>query len=125
MQILSNLWQHLLIFLNLRINDRDLKHKRLALNPNDFLDKRIVLYFETKQSPLINKFLTANYHRINKSLSKKRMQFIYIPQIANQFDGALKENIESYLKYNYPGLTNGTDDISDQIVESLQVMHFL
>jgi hypothetical protein len=119
MQILSNLWKHFLIFLNRRINEKDLKHKRLALNPNDFLDKRIVLYFETKQSPLINKFLTANYHRINKSLSKKGMQFIYIPQIANQSDEALKGNIASYLKYNYPGLINGADDTTNQIVESL------
>lgn len=60
MNSINNLWNRILTYLNFRIDEQELKNKRIILHPNNFLDNEVVFYYQSKQFPIINNYLITN-----------------------------------------------------------------
>jgi len=99
-----------------KASDKEVKHKRLTLRPNDFLNNEVVFYFESETQPLVNKYLHTHFKRINKALVKKGMSFVYIPMLKKKPAEFDRVNLTTFLKYKHPELfIKNSEDITDLI----------
>ena len=88
--------------------EQDKMNPRIKLQPNDFLDHEVVLYYESSWHPEINDYLRKNYDRINRILAKKYMRFIYVPLILNNSNANRSlEDTKSFAQYEFPEIFSG------------------
>lgn len=92
------------------IEKLQIKHHKIILNANDFLDNRVVLYFERTNHSLINDYISINYENLEKAFKEKGLQFVHIPSTGKfkNIDTSQSELID-YLRYKYPFIFNESE----------------
>jgi hypothetical protein len=95
-------------------------HHELILNKNPFGQKNVVLYYEPRQSPLINQYLRENHNLISEKLQNKYISFIN-PTLFNE---SSTEELREILEYYFPDLSGNTPSPSILIQNFSSVQFF-
>ena len=95
-------------------------HHELILNKNPFGHKNVVLYYEPRQSPLINQYLRENHATISEKLHNKYISFIN-PTLFNE---SSTEELREILEYYFPDLSGNTPSPSILIQNFSSVQFF-
>lgn len=97
-----------------------IKHHKLILNPNDFLDNQIVLYFERTNHPIINDYISKNHKKLQQSFREKGLKFIHIPS-TDDFRGFTdsKKELIQYLNYKHPHIFNESEQEASELLDSV------
>jgi hypothetical protein len=95
-------------------------HHELILNKNPFGQKNVVLYYEPRQSPLINQYLRENHALISEKLQNKYISYIN-PTLFNE---SSTEELRDILEYYFPDLSGNTPSPSILIQNFSSVQFF-
>jgi len=94
------------------------QHPRIILNPNNFLNNDVVLYFESIKNKKVNDFIKANYKYITESLKKKSIHFLYIPVVISNINTNLN-GLDEYAQYFHPEAFSKIQEDRIQLIRSV------
>lgn len=88
---------------------------KIQLKRNPLLNSSIILYFEKEHEAEVNNYIITHYHHIQKVLSEKGLQLLYLPAIKQT--EKLDINIASAFGYAYPDLFLGANRVQQENIE--------
>lgn len=94
-------------------------HHEIILNKNPFGQKNVVLYYEPRESPLINQYLRENHNLIFEKLQNKYISFIN-PTLFNE---SSTEELREILEYYFPDVSENSPSLSI-LIRNFSSVHF-
>jgi hypothetical protein len=92
---------------------------RITLKPNDFLDNKIVFYFESEYNEPINRYLSFHYSEINVKLGEKGMRLLYFPTLNLKQNNPSINELTKYLVYKFPHLFTSNSDSAIALLKEI------